>query len=247
MTEEQQQRRAEIARQNGGKSRGPVSSLGKHISSLNSLRTGAHIDALEEDLPESIALLSTDNRQSFVRLYQRHLRQFQPNSELERILVRHMAIELFQLERLIAMETRARQYLLDGTMADFPDLSNEDRALFCYESGLQRENLWRSFRQEKKAHQTAYSQYQKQLKQLQRDFPVAPEEPAVEQEPEPAEDPSPIAQIMAEIQFHREAVKNEPVALLPPWIAEVLQNEELMAELDARPGGASNPAKPPGT
>ena len=40
MTEEQKTRRAEAARENGAKSRGPVSDIGKYISSLNSIATG---------------------------------------------------------------------------------------------------------------------------------------------------------------------------------------------------------------
>ena len=52
MTEEQKARRAEAAREHGAKSRGPVSDIGKYISSLN-----------------SIALLSTDCRLSYLRLY----------------------------------------------------------------------------------------------------------------------------------------------------------------------------------
>ena len=39
MTEEQKARRAAVARQNGAKSRGPVSDLGKYIASLNSIAT----------------------------------------------------------------------------------------------------------------------------------------------------------------------------------------------------------------
>lgn len=101
MTEEQKTRRAEAARENGAKSRGPVSDIGKYISSLNSIATGEHLDLRKEDLPECIALLSTDCRLSYLRLYQKHLRQFQPHSDCEHTMLRHMCVELFQLERTI--------------------------------------------------------------------------------------------------------------------------------------------------
>ena len=82
MTEQQKARRAEAARENGAKSRGPVSDIGKYISSLNSISTGEHLDLRKEELPECIALLSTDCRVAYLRLYQKHTRQFQPQSVL---------------------------------------------------------------------------------------------------------------------------------------------------------------------
>ena len=80
MTEEQKARRAAVARQNGAKSRGPVSDLGKYIASFNSIATGEHLEILKEELPECIALLSSDCWISYLRLYQKHLRQLQPAS-----------------------------------------------------------------------------------------------------------------------------------------------------------------------
>ena len=60
MTDEQRARRAEIARENGANSKGPVSITGKYISSLNGIATGDHATVRKEELPECIALLSTD-------------------------------------------------------------------------------------------------------------------------------------------------------------------------------------------
>ena len=232
MTEEQQARRAEVARENGAKSRGPVSEIGKYISSLNGITTGDHLRMLEEDLPECIALLSTDCRLAYLRLYQKHLRQFQPKSECQQTMLRHMCVELFQLERTISLETHARQHGLDETLRSYSDLSDADLQFFGYERGLQKEKLWRSLQRDRKAYQSAYNSFVKLFKQIQRDFPMAPPEPINNQaDANLLADPLPPPEVVAEILGHADRAKNEPSYKLPLWAAEVLLNEGLMAEI----------------
>ena len=232
MTAEQKARRAEAARENGAKSRGPVSDIGKYISSLNSIATGEHLDLRKEDLPECIALLSTDCRLSYLRLYQKHLRQLQPQSDCEHTMLRHMCVELFQLERTINLETHARQHGIDETLRAYPDLSDADLQLFGYERGLQKDKLWRSLHRDKRAYQSAYANYVKLFKQLRRDFPVTPPEPVnSDADVNLAEDPLPVPEVVAEILGHADRAKNEPSYEMPPWVVEVILNEELMAEI----------------
>ena len=232
MTEEQKARRAEIARDNGAKSRGPVSDIGKYISSLNGIHTGAHLHLHKEELPECIALLSTDCRLAYLRLYQKHLRQFQPNSHLEQTMLRHMCVELFQLERTINLETYARQHGIDETLRAYPEMPDAELQLFGYERGLQKDKLWRSLQRDKKSHQAAYANHLKLFKQLRRDFPVVPPEPVNhDADANLAADPLPPPQVVAEILAHADRAKNEPNYELPRWVAEVLLNEELMAEI----------------
>jgi len=232
MTEVQQARRAEVARENGAKSRGPVSDIGKYISSLNGITTGEHLQLHKEELPECIALLSTDCRQDYLRLYQKHLRQFQPDSGCEQTILRHMCVELFQLQRTINLETHARQHGIDDTLRAYPDLSDVELQLFSYERGLQKDKLWRSLQRDKKAHQAAYANHLKVYTQLRRNFPVAPPEPINnDADANLAADPLPPPEVVAEIIAHAERAKNEPSYVLPHWVAEVLLNAELMAEI----------------
>ncbi len=232
MTEEQKARHAEAARENGAKSRGPVSDIGKYISSLNSISTGDHLDLRKEELPECIALLSTDCRSAYLRLYQKHVRQYQPESECQLTMLRHMCVELFQLERTISLETQIRQHGVDETLRSYDGLSDAELQMFSYERGLQKEKIWRSLQREKKAHQTAYLSYVKLFKLIQRDFPLAPPEP-INHEPDAnlLADPLPPAEVVAEILSHAERAKSEPSYKLPHWVAEVILNEELMAEI----------------
>ena len=232
MTEDQKARRAEIARENGNKSKGPVSITGKYISSLNGIRTGEHLTVLKEELPECIALLSTDCRLAYLRLFQKHVRQYQPGSDCEQTLLRHMTVELFQLERTISLETHARQRGIDDVIRAYSNLSDADRELFAYEQGLQKDKLWRSFQRDKKAHLAAYTSYQKLFKQTRKDFPVVPPETvSYDADANLAEEPLPPPEVVAEVIAHIERAKNEPSYELPHWVAEVILNEALMAEI----------------
>ena len=232
MTDEQKARRAEIARENGAKSKGPVSITGKYISSLNGIDTGEHATVRKEELPECIALLSTDCRHAYLRLFQKHVRQYQPESNCERTLVRHMAVELFQLERTISLETHARQRGIDDVIRAYADLSDADRELFAYEQGLQKDKLWRSLQRDKKAHLAAYASYQKLLKQTRKDFPVVPPEPVnYDADANLAEEPLPPPEVVAEAIAHADRAKNEPSYELPYWVAEMILNAALMAEI----------------
>jgi len=232
MTEEQTARRTEAARENGAKSRGPITDIGKYISSLNGITTGDNLEMRKEDLPECIALLSTDCRIAYLRIYQKHLRQYQPNSGCEQTLLRHMCVELFQLERTISLETYARQHGIDETLRAYPDLSDAELQLFSYERGLQKEKLWRGFQRDKKAHLSAYASYQKLYKQTRRDFPIAPPEPLNnDADANLAKEPAPPPEVVAEILAHADRAKSEPSYQLPRWVAEVLLDEQLMAEI----------------
>ena len=147
-------------------------------------------------------------------------------------MLRHMCVELFQLERTINLETYARQHGIDETLRAYPDLSDAELQLFSYERGLQKDKLWRSLQRDKKAHQTAYANYLKLLKQLRLDFPVVPPEPInSDADANLAADPLPAPEVVAEILGHADRAKNEPSYELPHWVVEVILNEELMAEI----------------
>lgn len=232
MTEEQKTRRAEVARENGAKSRGPASDLGKYIASLNSISTGEHLDLLKEELPECVALLSSDCWISYLRLYQKHLRQLQPGSEYEQTIVRHMCVELFQLERTISLETFARQCLLDANIRAFSDMPDQMRELTSYEKGLEKDKLWRSLQRDKKSHQSAYASHYKMLKQIRRDFPMIPPEPINTDADKNASIPQlPPPEVVKEMLDHADRAKNEPNYPLPRWVANMLLDDELMAEI----------------
>ena len=93
LTDEQKLSRAERARRNGQKSKGPVTPDGKYRSSMNAIATGEHVELHKEDLPPFFTLLTTDDRHAYVRSHQSHMRKFRPDSELEGGFTPHKAVE----------------------------------------------------------------------------------------------------------------------------------------------------------
>ena len=126
LTDDQRQRRAEIARQNGAKSKGPVTAEGKYRSSLNVIATGEHVELHKEDLPPFFFLLSTDDRSAYLRAFQAQMRHLKPQSEFEQSLVRRMAIALFQHDRLTNFHAEALQRELGAVVREFPALGLSD-------------------------------------------------------------------------------------------------------------------------
>src|SRR5690349_16547280 len=88
--------KAESARINGAKSRGPVTPEGKHRSSLNSQRHG---------LLAKVSCLTNENQGLFKELLQDYLTRLQPTDMVELRLVEQVASAAFRLERMVSMET----------------------------------------------------------------------------------------------------------------------------------------------
>src|ERR1051326_3439136 len=88
--------RAESARINGAKSRGPVTPEGKQRSSLNAVRHGL--------LAKSVCLINEDS-EKFQELLQDYLDLLQPTNNVELRLVEQIASAAFRLERFAGTET----------------------------------------------------------------------------------------------------------------------------------------------
>jgi hypothetical protein len=232
MTDAQKARRAETARQNGAKSRGPKTPNGKFISSLNAISTAEHLEILKAEMPECAALISTDDPQDLVRLLQKLIRQFLPQSECELTLVRQACVEMFQYQRTVSLETFARQCDLDALLRRCPEMPSQTRQLQSYRAGLADEKLWRSLQRDKKAHLAAFSTFQKQIRIMRRDFTMIPTEPVcVDPDLAQLNTELPPPEVVAEVLAHADRAKNEPSYKLPLWVAEILANKELMAEI----------------
>ena len=229
MTEEQKRRRIEIAHENGKKSRGPVSPIGKKISSFNAIASGKHLDLLTEELPEFIAALSTDEIQDYIRLLQKHVRQFQPASECEQTMVRHIAAELFQFQRLTTVETSMMQMHCDDILRKYPTMGPLENTVHAYRTAANDEKPLRSVRQQKKAHLQAHNQFIRTLAQIRKSFPMVPPEPiSMTADSNLTEETIPIPEMVDEMLALADRAKNEPAFVPPPYVVKFLSNEPLM-------------------
>ena len=60
--------RARIARENGAKSRGPITPEGKAQSRMNSIKTGEHAETLAQFVPPNSGILCHEDRKKFYAL-----------------------------------------------------------------------------------------------------------------------------------------------------------------------------------
>lgn len=229
LTDEEKQRRAETARRNGAKSKGPVTPEGKYRSSMNAIATGDHVELHKEDLPPFYFLLSTDDRAAYVRSFQSMLRQFKPNSEFELSLVRRMAIALFQHDRLTTLGAEAMQREIDKIVREFPSLGLSEHSFQGHKRAVQEKELQRFVARGQRQHQTAFNGFHKTLLLVQKHSPMQPPEPIdISADVSQIDDELPSPAVVEEILTLAEKAKKEPSFQLPEYVLTVLANKNLM-------------------
>jgi hypothetical protein len=97
MTKEQ---KAQIARENGAKSRGPKTETGKAASARNGIKTGEHTTKLSPFVPPNSAVLCNEQRQAYFRLLSDLLQIYTPKNQEASEMVRQIAIARWQINRL---------------------------------------------------------------------------------------------------------------------------------------------------
>lgn len=88
--------RAEIARANGAKSKGPVTPRGKAISSRNATKHG---------LTSKQIVLPDESAPSYLALHRSYVDHFSPRNVVERDLVTFLAVTRWRMRRLVSVET----------------------------------------------------------------------------------------------------------------------------------------------
>ena len=120
--------KAEAARANGAKSRGPATPEGRAKSSRNSLRHG---------LSAKSVVLPAESREQFQLLLDAHIQQFHPANPVEMDLVEAMAVARWRLRRIWAIETSLLGHELERRAEDmdeeFTDMSAEDRLAWVFQ------------------------------------------------------------------------------------------------------------------
>ncbi len=229
LTEEEKQRRAETARGNGAKSKGPVTPEGKYRSSMNAIATGEHVELHKEDLPPFYFLLSTDDRADYVRSFQSMLRQFKPNSEFELSLIRRMAIALFQHDRLTRLGTEAMQREIDSIFRKFPSLGLSEHFFHGHKQAVVEKEIQRFVARGQKQQLSAFQSFHKTLLLVQKHSPMQPPEPIdtsadARQLHDDDLDPAVVDELLA----LADRAKIEPSFQIPEYVLTMLANKDLM-------------------
>ncbi len=175
MTDEQKQRRAETARANGRKSKGPVTQAGKYRSSMNAISTGEHTQLHQNDLPSFFPLLSTDNRANYIRLFQDHLRRHQPTCDFERGLLQRMTIELFLFDRQTELATKAAQEDMDWVRDYYSETDPAAVFLQGHQRLCKQRDLLRMIDRNRRAHLSAFQNFMKLFVQSRNQKCALPE------------------------------------------------------------------------
>jgi len=89
--------KADQARINGAKSRGPITPEGKARSSMNALKHGGY--------SRQAILLRSESREAFEQLFQEYVTRFRPRDAVELRLIRQLATVEWRKERYESMET----------------------------------------------------------------------------------------------------------------------------------------------
>ena len=91
--------KAQIARENGAKSKGPATEEGKAKSARNAIKSGDYAQKLSLFVPPDAALLCNEDRQAFFELLDQLIDTYQPQNNDAAQIVRQMAIARWQIER----------------------------------------------------------------------------------------------------------------------------------------------------
>ncbi len=213
LTEEQKQRRAETARANGRKSKGPVSAAGKHRSSMNAITVGNFVDVHEEDLPAFVTILTAEDRKAYVKLYQSNLRQFRPDSEHELWLVRTLSAEQFQYERTYKLETLSFQEDLEFVANKDADRTPDVLELAAFRRSVYGDRCVRILERKRKSHLAAYEKLVRLLVRIQKDRPLpAPDVDIARKEPS-LDSPKKVSQVAEDKEVAPNFYVADPVSL----------------------------------
>src|SRR5215212_9305677 len=102
MTTEQ---RAKVARENGAKSKGPVTSAGKEKSARNGITHGLRTEKLKHFIPPHHAVLCNEERAEYYQLVDELLSVYQPVNSVAASIVRDIAVARWQILRLDSLIT----------------------------------------------------------------------------------------------------------------------------------------------
>jgi len=178
------ERKAEIARENGAKSKGPTSDEGKEKCARNAITHGERAQALKLIVPPHSACLANEDRQAFYKMYDNLTAKYRPADDTEQQLVREIADFQWKSMRNKQMESAIfnRELMRQGTRTpgSIPELRDLEISLAAQEA-LTGNKTVAELRKDSQVCVRTITQLQRRLKELQKTWPAAaPVPPAPE-------------------------------------------------------------------
>jgi hypothetical protein len=118
--------RAEIARRNGAKSKGPTTAAGKEQSKRNAIRHGDYSRVLKLLVPPHSACLLHEDRREFYRLFDTNIAKYQPADEHEKEIVREITdLQWTNVRGRLALHAMLNREII-RTTSQFQPLTEEN-------------------------------------------------------------------------------------------------------------------------
>ena len=220
--------RARIARENGAKSRGPVTPEGKAASSRNAIKTGEHANSKSVYTPHP-SVLTNEDRQGFFKLVDELIQIYVPANQLALDIVNEIAQARWLIDRLQHCLTLQWQFALAEIAAkpcpvipevqEAYNMATAAKALYSETHVLRMTN-------EIRRHHTHIARLERRLRFVHANFPaVASPQPVeteelTETETPETEENEPIIYVTENtprvIEAYRAQYPNHKIVVLPP-------------------------------
>jgi len=219
--------KAEISRQNGAKSKGPVTEEGKAKSRLNALKSGDHATTLSMFVPPHSAVICNEDRHKYAHLMDELLAIYQPVNSLAVSIVQSIAVARWELARLRACVTMHwNSALLAQPSSPNPDLA-EIHAMTAASSQLYGPNgPVRMLNRQIDQLEIRIGRLEKRLRFVHANFPTNPPKRTQPDSPQPTENTAPKAEkapilYITEnkpevVQAYQLQFPNREIVVLPP-------------------------------
>jgi hypothetical protein len=170
-----------------------------------------------------------DDRKAYVRLHQANLRKFRPDSEQEHQLLRHISSEQFEYERC---RNSNRSRFRSSTTNCSPNGSTcptNTSATTPYSAPTTTPKSIASSPGKRRSISPPGKNCSASSRQNRKDFPVNPPEPVdITADSGLINQPDPPPYVIEELLKIADQAKNEPTAVLPTFVIELIHDKELM-------------------
>jgi hypothetical protein len=178
------ERKSQIARENGAKSKGPATPEGKEKCARNAITHGERAQALKLLVPPHSACLANEDRQAFYKLFDNLIAKYRPADDTEMQVVREIADFQWKSTRNKQIESALfnRELMRQATRipGSLPELRDLEISLAAHEA-LTANRTIAELRKDTQLCLRAISHLQRRLLQLQKSWPAAaPVPPAPE-------------------------------------------------------------------